>query len=184
MQLYKIMYLMMAAFLFLTYACVSRPDYPQDWNAVTKNSAIPNISGHYENIGEYGEDRKHKPNLYRLLIRGNFNDNNKIQSISISQKESELLIEAYSDGSIVESRIAKIESYNNEKGFIIINDPKPEGGVNRDGVLGYTWDSLAIAKSSDGSLIIRKDGGAVAIMLLIPVAISEQNWYRFLQLVK
>ena len=67
-----------------------------------------------------------------------------------------------------------------ENGMLNIDQQEPEGFVAREGVVGYTWQSLWVTKDEFGSLIIRSDSGAVGIMLFIPVIGSEWNWYRFM----
>ena len=164
------------------YGCFSHPKYPQNWSSVQKETKCPDIGGHYKNRGETETNGEYKPYLYSILFGGETKDIRSVKSIKIYQKTNELLFEAYANGSLFKSRVAKINPDDCGDGFIQINVPEPEGAINRDGVVGYTWEAIRISKDMQGNLIIRNDSSGVGIVLLIPVAGSQWSWYRFSQI--
>ena len=60
-----------------------------------------------------------------------------------------------------------------------IKDPNEEGGVNRQGIVGYDWSALNLSRGSDSSLVVHHRSRAIGLMFLIPMVGSRWIWYRF-----
>ena len=160
--------------------CVSTPSYPPAWSSLKVFDKCPNIEGYYIDEGESEEESDYKRSIFMDIIGGDYLRRDEVEFVNIIQKNNELLLEAYSDAELIGKRVAAFDTENCVDGFIEIEGPYPEGGVNRDGVVGYQWDSLKLAKTTDGSLILRKDSGAVGVVMVVPVAGTGWGWYRFL----
>ena len=163
----------------LISGCSSYPQYPVTWNAIPANAHCPNIDGVYSNFGQIDKDIR-GAYLISLLIDGMLTNYKDVDTVKIETTSNDITFEAYENNNLVKRIIAKYEYSKCENGMLNIDQQEPEGFVAREGVVGYTWQSLWVTKDEFGSLIIRSDSGAVGIMLFIPVIGSEWNWYRFM----
>ena len=163
----------------LVVSFVLRPEYPENWSDIPSKDIVPNLAGFYMCKGE--DQQGNKPSLYRALIAKDMVMENAIDYIKITQTETELLIEAYQQGSLIKKRVAQFKPKDSRDGFVRLKEPEPERGINREGVVGYEWCTYWLCKTSDGSLVIRCDSAAVGMVLMMPVLGVGRDWYRFPQ---
>jgi hypothetical protein len=167
----------LGAMFVITY--VTRPEYPENWSAIPTIDQCPNLTGSYINMGE--SQRGLKPSLYQALIANDMVMEGAIDFIKITQTETELLIEAYQQDSVRKKRAVQFSPKKCKKSFFRLKPPDPEGGINREGVVGYGKDTYWLAKANDGTLVIRYDSSAVGVVNLIPIIGTQRDWYRFPQ---
>ena len=65
------------------------------------------------------------------------------------------------------------------KGLLEIKAQDPQGLVSGDNVIGYESNVIQLAKDYAGSLILRFDSKGFGIVMLIPFAGSDWQWYKF-----
>lgn len=164
--------------LILTGCFSNHPPYPENWQETSKNNTCPALGGYYFSEGEGNEGVSVVPSLYKLLINNPLNLS-PIDSIKINERDNILSVKAFSGGELREEREIAVDVKSCRNGFFQLDMPSQEGGVNRDGVVGYEWEKILLTKTPDGALIVRKDSGAVGIVLLIPVSGSAHEWYRY-----
>ncbi|MCL1860875.1 MAG: hypothetical protein FWG52_04985 [Proteobacteria bacterium] len=125
------------------------------------------------NNGEAGKQGKDAPTLAALLFR----EAKTATNVRIQKKgETSFLLTSESSGTIVNSRT--IESKCGET-RLTVPPEEPEGFINRDGVVGYQYDSTEIQVSKDGALVVHTISGGFGLVLLIPVGSSESRWFHY-----
>ena len=125
-----------ASALTLT-GCVSISKYPAVWEPVNLKIECPNISGQY---GHWGKNSSNDNNVSgsRLFIGTKGKRLFLSEQIEFKQSKDELLIRALKGVEILGERRVKLREESCKDGVIKIKPPEPEGGINRDGVLGIT----------------------------------------------
>lgn len=166
-------FIVLLSFVFLS-GCISHPDYPSEWPEISDTNKCPHIDGFYSGVGKNQEGRE--ANLYNLIFGGN---SKTVEAIEITTIDHEINIHAYDNNKIVDSRAISNELYKCNNSLIEIGEAIPEGGINREGVVGVAWGNTLLSNNINGNLVVRSDSGGVAVVLLIPVAGSMRSWYQF-----
>ena len=164
--------------IILTGCFSDHPPLPEDWGKTAQTNNCPSFEGYYFSQGEGADDIGIVPSLYKVLINAPLNIH-RIEYIRITQKKDSLIIQAFSDDTLREEKEIPLKTSNCINGFLQLDTHSKKDGINRDGVLGYEWNTLLLSKASDGALIVRRDSGGVGVVLLIPVAGSAHQWYRY-----
>jgi hypothetical protein len=153
---------------------ISKPSYPKEWTLVDRNSEIcASLPGNYANNGEAGKKGKNAPPLATLF----FKDAKTATNVRILKKgDTSFLLISESSGAIVNSRT--IEGKCGSPRFTVPPE-EPEGFINREGVVGYQYDSTELEVSKDGMLVAHTTTGGFGIMLLIPAGGSESRWFHY-----
>jgi hypothetical protein len=178
---FLILLILFLSFLFVMFIItyLTRPEYPESWSDISTENECPNLAGSYINTG--GCQRDYVPSLYQVLIANDMGVAGAIDYIKITQTKTELLIKAYKQGALIKQRKVQFSPKDCENGFMRIEAPEPEGGVNREGVVGYQLDVYWLAKAADGTLVVRYNSYAAAVVNLIPIIATQRDWYRFSQ---
>lgn len=178
-KIFSICSILLSVFLVTMFVItyVTRPEYPENWSDIPPKDLVPNLTGFYMNAGE--DQRNNKPSLYQVLIANDMVTEDAIDFIKITQTETELLIEAYQQGSLIKKRVAQLKPKNCKNGFVRLKEPKPERGINREGIVGYAWANYWLCKASDGTLVIRCDSAGVGLVLMFPMLGVQREWHRF-----
>jgi len=164
--------------VIMLYSCAYHDEYPKGWSPISNTAKLQcvDISGHYRNIGE-SETPNYQPMLSWKLFKSSefsldpthvsfsFIENNKLK-VTLWENGQEIFAKAFEKSS---------KGYFCEEGLIKIDTREY---LNRDGVVGTEWHVLGFTKIDD-DLIVKDENGAIGMMLLIPVAATGTNWYRF-----
>ena len=167
-------YLLLTLVIFMN-SCVSHPPYPQHWSGLQETQKCPRVEGDYSNTGEAENNSKYRPFLYTYLIGENRTAAERASLIKITQGTNSLLIEAYSDDTLLGRRVADFNPDDCENGFLKLQVPD----YKTSGWFGVDWAGIQISKAADSSLILRYNYGGVGFVLVFPVGGSSWNWYRF-----
>jgi hypothetical protein len=128
-----------------------------------------------------GESRRgdsfHQTRLGNVLLAGG--ETQAVESITIEAETGALRVKSMAAGSVASGNHVQVIGCRD--GWLLIEDPNAEGGVNRDGVLAYSKTGLALGRAADGSLLVRRTESGVGLMLLLPAAGTERVWMRFEQ---
>ncbi|MCC4283921.1 hypothetical protein LL273_09295 [Marinobacter salarius] len=157
--------------------CISSPDYPRNWAAISDDNVCSKIIGRYSNIGLH--DSGHKIGLVALLFPSSAS---KADVVEILMDENVLRVEAFNEGVLVKKYAEKIDLASCEKASVSIDEPEPEGGINREGVVGIGWGSFRLSASDDGDLIVHQNSSGAGIVLFLPFAGSSWSWSKFSQI--
>ena len=166
--------------LLLSGCIVHTPKYPISWSPLTPADGMEcvDVTGRFANDGRSeGEGGLHPIKLSSLLLPAGAH----MESASALQLtpagSSVIVLATLSDGSTrgfsieLKGRCTPTE--------LVFVDPQDAGGVNREGVLGFSHRSLAFARAADGSLVVRESEGAVGMLLLVPTAGYVRTWSIF-----
>lgn len=172
---------------FTFQGCAFHQAYPDRWASIEgeHNRECPDLKGFFINKGEFAETapgyEKYPPYLYPILFKNVGEKTNDIDTIGFYQRDQNLVISAYEKGEVIEQRTIEYDRNKQScrKGMLKIKVPKPEGGINREGVLGYSWEGLGLTINKEGSLIVRSSEGGIGIMLMIPVIGVSSGYARF-----
>ncbi len=153
---------------------ISNPSYPKEWASVEGQPEICTVlPGNYLNSGKAGEQGKGAPPLVALLFR----EAKPATNVRIQKKaETTFLLESEASGAIVNSRTIEAKCGATQ---LTIPPEEPEGFVNREGVVGYQYDSTEVRVSKDGALVVRTTTGGFGIMLLVPAGGFESRWFHY-----
>ena len=168
--------------LLLFGGCVSHPSYPRTWPAMatTAEGTCPDLSGVFSDAGERAPSQSaaYTPSLSRVLFARRQALKSATRVEIHRQNSSVWRVSAMSDGLTLATADVTAQGPCLE-GEAKITDPHEEGGINREGVVGFQWSTLYFSRASDRSLVVRYASGGVGLMLLIPAAGSQWVWYRF-----
>ena len=160
--------------LFLLSGCISNPDYPVGWASVSDEMICQRINGKYRNVGV--NHSGHEVSLTSLLFAQNTVG---ADSIEVLINHDKLTINAFYDGELVKSHAEDIDGSSCKKSFIEIDEPEPEGGINREGVVAITWGAIQLSINENNDLIVHRNSSGAGIVLLFPVAGSSWSWFKF-----
>src|SRR5262245_13385154 len=171
------------ALLLSFWGCIFHPSYLQSWAlrpAVADGNTCPDVSGLFSDKG----DRAHEisgaraPSLTSLLFRKDQAVESPTHIEIRSVGTDTWRVTAISNGVSLAARDVTAQGPC-RGGELKLADPNEEGGVNREGVIGFVSSALYLSRASDRSLIVRLASGGTAIVLLAPVVGSEWVWFRF-----
>jgi hypothetical protein len=162
--------------------CLGTPDhreYPEAWAELPENIKCPDLGGTYKDKGRTYMGVKYAPSIYLILLGGKVRQMDEVEFVKITQNNNEVVLQAYSDTSLVKERIFSYRQQACSGGFLKIDVPGSEEFVNQEGVLGYGWEAHRLAKTKHGELIVRLDTGSAGLVLLIPAGSADRIWAIF-----
>jgi hypothetical protein len=172
----------LASGLLLSACVVRHPDYPPTWAALQSTGhECPLLTGLFENRGESHDPTVGNPvgKYLSYYLFPNLKDFKSVNKIGFSQSEPDMLeVSAWMDENLlVRKQFSKTTNeYNCQNGMILLSRSE---GVNREGVVAISSETVYLAKSADDGLILNYASSGFGIVLLIPVGASEINWFRF-----
>ncbi len=167
----------LASILTLLPGCVSNPSYPTSWDTVLDEKKCPRIDGKYLNSGVDHTGRE--INLSSFLFR---TDNVKADYVRFTTTNNKVTIDVFNDGELVINHIENINNDYCEDQQVEFDLPETEGGVNRGGVLGYTWESALFSKNEGDDFLIHHNSSAIGIVYIIPIIGSAWSWIKFTEI--
>lgn len=166
--------------VFALSGCVSLASYPKEWSppADEPEGKCRDLTGAFENAGARVEsDRTSQARLATFLI-GSKSSNIDADRVELQHQGGKLRITLWSgDKSLYESTVDVATTCRG--GELVIRDPEPEGGINREGIAGASSSSLGLQRSQDGALIARRTDSFAGIALLVPIAMRAREWQRY-----
>jgi len=169
--------------IFLLNGCISNPSYPKGWASLAVDQGCPSLDGYYEDRGRDPSGYQYLSNmsLYLHLIGGEALNILEIKSAHIKQTDSKISIEALSDKTPIKQRIFHFNENDCDEGFLKIEVPDSTKFYDTSYSQEISLKSFyKLAKSKDGSLVlVIWATDAALVSLVIPLARTEKQWYRF-----
>jgi hypothetical protein len=164
-------------------ACVSLPDYPKDWPAVTpvKPGDCPAIEGTFEDkpvAFSRGSQTQGTNSLSAFLLRYK-QDRTYLQvdRVHLSSQEAQISVIAYDpDNKEAQRQVLKTEP-RCEQLVKVVTDSSFEIDKNLIAFGSKEWVGLGLA--TDGSLVLETHYSGGGEALLIPFAIVRRGWVRY-----
>jgi hypothetical protein len=202
--IYKILFIGCALLCALySTSCVSQPKYPAEWPALipSEDDRCPDISGTYD-IKDEGTPRRNVPDgshrktfsmqttdervshlyLYEVFPMKFFFTRGRIAYAThaeIVQPDDDTLdISFFDDKGLIDTKIYSLERKEYACSWAGILFPFCQGSSSGSVGVGGCGKYF-LAKSIDGSLIIREEGFASGVFLYIPFGGVYNIWHRF-----
>jgi hypothetical protein len=205
-SIYKIL-LIGCALLCALYStsCVSQPKYPSQWPALIpiEDESCPDISGTYD-IKDEGTPRRNVPQdpnrktfsaettsdtvthlyLYEVVPMKFFFTRGRIAYAThaeiVQPDDDTLEIYFFDDKGLIDKKIYSLQKKEYACSWAGIIFPFCQGGGSSIGSVGVSGcGKYILARSIDGSLIIREEGIASGVFLYIPFGGVYNIWHRF-----
>ena len=166
--------------ILLLSACSFTARYPQNWEAIDQSKTCDSIIGQYKNNGEYYFDGKPLQRGFSYIVLPNNKQNlSTIESFDVVKNDAGLY-KLIIGNSTSEFNPIAIELQCQKGSLHIAKDSNFTGHEPGALVLGVESNSFSLFNSANNNLILKTENSAVGLlMLVIPVAGSTDNWYKF-----
>lgn len=185
------MYFMVLMILNLAVAsgCVFKEPYPDQWNAISVVlGECPEINGTFSDNGELdpaeieGGLGEH---YWQTTLSSKFflerENADPVSYIEIIQNQSGFIRFVGWNGDEIEfdqTFSTSNEDFTCKSGFIeFVGDRDCEVG---EGIMACATPEVHLNRNNEGALIIRHNSRGFGLVYLIPAAVSEWHWYRFM----
>jgi hypothetical protein len=179
-----------ARLCFVAIACltvggcvVSHPAYPPAWAPLVRSPACPSLGGTYEDRGIEGETGASTFRSQSVSASRFFFPKDQIArsatTITVSEPEADTveIVASNRNVSLISRRlVAARGDFRCRDGTIEFSSSQLVGAQQ---VAGVQWDTLQLAKASDGALVLRHASSGVGLIVVVPAGGSEHRWYRF-----
>ena len=157
--------------------CIYRSSLPSDWSQLDKKDFCPDLTGHYDANGTASDDTISYFNLWQLIGEDN-NDSKKVESVRISIRDTQLLVEAMIGNKVFQQKIIHILNSHCENGLLHIESLNYEENFSGSGAMLHLWRKIDLGKADDGALILRRRTKSLGFYL-IPLGGYAWDWFRF-----
>lgn len=157
--------------------------YPQEWRLIQKvpEDTCPDVNGVFADKGELAHyEGEYRPSLGELLS-GADEGTLDLSHIELQQEaDQRLTIRAWKGDQLVsETQLSQADKgFTCPGGFLRLS--RPIDVMKRYSVLGWGWDAVNLAKSSDGALVIWRRRGGFGTVIIFTGGVSRPSWYRFM----
>lgn len=180
---------MLAALLPLTLAgCIFHADYPKQWSAPLKTVGCAGLAGDFAQDGTAQTvDGARGSKFFYLLLKDRedfaaIERGPKIDHVVLSFSGGVLTAQAMHGTQPVRSlRLSEADGdlhCRRSGAEITLYSGVTHGAGNP--VAGVEYDSLALAVTEDGYLVVKRSGGATGLVYMVwPIYVSQTDWMRF-----
>ena len=180
---WKICMVMIVAFL-LPGCLFSRPDYPDNWppQGTISENIEEKVEGTYNCTGEmFGYDGPSGALVSSFLFRGQGATKDMVcKTFSIVRKKPGVIyITAQNKGQTVAEKALEINKDYSIDGRWMQLEEGDGGFRSGDNIAGFGAEHAALTTNERRDLVIKSQGWAAAIVLLIPIGVSFREWVMF-----
>lgn len=157
--------------------CTTVVDYPPTWPPLTTEAGCESITGTYLNRGNAADGQS--TYLSDWLFEANSKANLRIRNFQYLalafDQHKQINISGINGPESTPAQLSKIEKYECKSGSLSFNLSAVKSG---DNVVSIGSSKRRLYKSAN-YLVVESTESGVAIVLLIPVVASANNWARF-----
>ena len=159
--------------------CVSIQNYPAGWAQLSQAStdACPQVTGTFLNQGESSGPFGLTKLTFELFSRSKYRY--RADRVSIQMPNSNTLsIRALSGDSALDefTLIREKKEFSCKEGFLVIQGLSD---FHKEGGFGISYETVFLARSEDGFLIVKGVSSGIGFLLFIPAAGHTSSWTRY-----
>ncbi len=158
--------------------CISISSYPTDWPQIAQGSAdaCPQVSGSYRNVGERRGAPGRSYLAYQFFPKSASSTRADRVVIEMPDPNTVSIRTMSGVGVLNESTLTREKKeFLCEEGFLAIR----KGWSGMSEALGVSNETIYLARSQDGSLMVKETSAGIAIAIIIPIPGLVTTWSRY-----
>ncbi len=164
--------------------CSSHGVYPVEWGGLSPASgnSCPPLAGVFQNAGERavpeGGSPQYSPPFFSSFFFTDTAAAARAKRVRITgDANAELTVELLGEDASLEPRILqRQDDYRCEDGWLLLESSR----WMAENVSGFESMTYRFRKTYEGAMVVQVNSSGVAVVLVVPVAGSSTEWYRFL----